>query len=284
MRNLQGKSALVTGAASGIGRAIALRLATERVKLYLLDVDAAGLTRTVDECKRLGVETIGRRCDLTQRPEITYAARYVLDKWGGVDLLVNNAGITYYGRTADMSAEHWDRLLAVNLHAPIHLTRELLPALLDRGDAHVLNVASVCGLVGLGRVTAYTTSKFALVGFSESLRAEYARRGLGVTALCPGFADTNLFSAAPLGTDRQDHKLPPKFLLATPEKIADRAIRGIRRNKPVVVVQPYARALVLTKRFAPWVLDGLHRFSRKKRVASVEAAPATAPAEHRRAA
>ena len=282
MRHLQGKAALVTGAASGIGRAIALRLAAEGVRSYLLDVNAAGLAETVDQCKRRGVYAIGRRCDLTRPAEISSAVDYVLEQWNGVDLLVNNAGITYYGRTADMAAEHWDRLLAINLHAPIQLTRELLPTLLDRGEAHVLNVASVCGLVGLGRVTAYTTSKFGLVGFSESLRAEYARRGLGVTALCPGFADTNLFTAAPLGADRQSHKTPPKWTLATPEKIADCAIRGIRRNRAVVVVQPYAHALVALKRFAPWLLDGVNRFSRKRRTPTPP--PAATAAEDRRAA
>lgn len=274
MRQLRGKSALVTGAASGIGRAIAVRLASEGVKVYLLDVDATGLAPVVDECKRRGVDAIARRCDLAQPAEVASAVQYVLAQWGGVDLLVNNAGITYYGRTVDMSADHWDRLLTINLHAPIQLTRELLPSLLERGEAHVLNVASVCGLVGLGRVTAYTTSKFGLVGFSESLRAEYARRGLGVTALCPGFADTKLFASAPLGADRQQHKAPPKFMLASPEKIADRAIHGIRRNKAVVVVQPHAHLLVALKRFAPWLLDGVNRFSRKKRMPMPESTDA----------
>jgi 3-oxoacyl-[acyl-carrier protein] reductase len=164
-----------------------------------------------------------------------------------------------------MSAEHWERLLSINLLAPIQFTRELLPTLLSRDEAHILNVASICGLVGLARVAAYTTSKFGLVGFSESLRTELSRHGLGVTALCPGLVDTNLFSAAARGVDRGENKAPPRWLLATPELIARRAIRAIYRNQGVVVVQPYARALYLLKRFAPRLLDAASRLRTPRR-------------------
>jgi short-subunit dehydrogenase len=191
---------------------------------------------------------------------------HLLDRWGGVDILVNNAGITYYGQTRKMAAEHWDQLLAVNLNAPIQFTRELLPALLSREEAHILNVASICGLVGLGRVAAYTTSKFAIVGLSESLRAEFGRQGLGVTALCPGFVDTNLFAAAPRGSDRPENRLPPRWLLATPEAIARRAVKAVYRNDGLVVVQPYARLLYLAKRLSPGLLDLSSRIRRRKRV------------------
>jgi short-subunit dehydrogenase len=275
MRQIRGKTALVTGAASGIGRAIALKLADEGARLYLLDVDALGMSKVVAEARRRGVEATGRHCDLSQPQQITAAVHHLLDRLGGVDILVNNAGITYYGKTLEMSAEHWNRLLAINLLAPIQLTRELLPTLLSRDESHVLNVASVCGLVGLSRVSAYTTSKFGLVGFSESLRAEFNRQGVGVTALCPGLVDTNLFAAAPRGHDRQENKLPPRWLLATPETIAARGVRAIYRNRAVVVVQPYARMLYLVKRLAPGVLDLANGVRRKKK--GTPAVPTTAP-------
>ena len=193
MRTIKGKSALVTGAASGIGRAIALRLAQEGADLYLLDVDEVGMACVVGEARKLGVEVIGRYCDVSDPAQIQQATNYILQRWGGVDILVNNAGITYFGETDSMSAEHCEKLLAVNLHAPIHLTRELLPTLLERPEAHVLNVASFFGLIGTRKTALYTSTKFGLVGFGESLRAEYGRRGLGVTTLCPGFVDTQLF-------------------------------------------------------------------------------------------
>lgn len=273
---------MVTGAASGIGRAIALRLADEGARLYLLDVNPVALASVVAEAKRRGVDVLGRHCDVSQPAHVTAAVAHLLDQWGGVDVLVNNAGITYYGQTTRMSAAHWDQLLAVNLHAPIQLVRELLPTLLSRDEAHILNVASICGLVGLGRVAAYSTSKFALVGLSESLRAEFGRQGLGVTALCPGFVDTNLFDAAPRGEDLRENKRPPRWMLTTPETIAQRGIRAIYRNQGLVVVQPYARLTYLLKRFAPGLLDLGNRFTRRKRHSGRE--PIGLPEERRRAA
>ena len=264
MRQIRGKTALVTGAASGIGRAIALRLADEGARLYLLDVNPVSLASVVGEAKGRGVDVLGRHCDLSQPAHVSAAVVHLLDQWGGVDILVNNAGITYYGRTHKMSADHWDKLLAINLRAPIQLIRELLPTLISRDEAHILNVASICGLVGMSRVAAYTTSKFALVGLSETLRAEYSRHGIGVTALCPGLVDTNLFAAAPRGADIKESKQPPRWLLTTPEAIANRAVRAIYKNHGVVVVQPYARLTYLVKRWAPGLLDLGNRLRRKK--------------------
>ncbi|MEM8945865.1 MAG: SDR family oxidoreductase [Planctomycetota bacterium] len=265
MRTLRNKSALVTGAASGIGRAIALRLAREGTDLYLLDIDQSGLVDVVAEAKREGVEVIGRRCDVSDLRQIQTSVEHIVDRWGGIDLLVNNAGITYYGQTTEMSAEHCEKLLSINLNAPVQFTRELLPTMLQRPEAHVLNIASFFGLIGTRRLAAYTASKFGLVGFSESLRAEYARTNLGVTAICPGFVDTNLFATAPLGADRQQQKTPPSWMLTTPEKIAARSIKAVYRNEAQVVMQPYAKLAHWGKRLIPGVYDWAHHLSRKRK-------------------
>jgi short-subunit dehydrogenase len=186
MQTLKNKTALVTGAAAGIGRALALRLAHEGTHLYLVDIEPEGLAVVADEVKQRGVAVSTRVCDVGEQAEIALCVESGLRRWGGFDLLVNNAGTTYYGRTDQMSAEHCEHLLAVNLHAPLHFTRLLLPSLLARPEAHVLNVASLMGLIGIQKLAVYSATKFALVGFSESLRAEYARTNLGVTAFCPG--------------------------------------------------------------------------------------------------
>jgi short-subunit dehydrogenase len=268
MRDIRGKKALVTGAASGIGRAIALQLAREGVTLFLVDVDEVGLANVAAEARRAGVEVSARKCDLGQPIEVSAAVTAVLNRWGGVDILVNNAGITYYGRTHEMSAEHWDRLLRINLHAHLQLTRELLPSLLACREAHVVNVCSMFGLVGMPKLAAYCTTKFALVGFSDALRAEYGREGLGVTALCPGFVATNLFTSAPLPeTGKQQHKIPPKLFTTTPEKVARATIRAIRRNRRLVVVEPTARFLCTVKRFTPGVIDFILHLGRRRRIA-----------------
>ena len=267
MREIRGKRALVTGAASGIGRAIALRLAREGAHLLLLDIDKAGLASVVEEASQAGVQAIGRRCDVSQPREVTAAVAEVIARYEGVDILVNNAGITYYGRTDRMSAEHWDRLMRVNMLSHIQFTRELLPSLLARREAHVLNMCSVLGLVGMPKVAAYCASKFAMVGFSESLRNEFGRQGLGVTAICPGFVSTNLFTNAPLEKSEEEHKQPPRIICTTPERVANAAIRAIYRNRRLVMVEPFARVMYAVKRFAPWLMDLTFHLGRRKRIA-----------------
>jgi short-subunit dehydrogenase len=267
MRAIRGKKALVSGAASGIGRAIALRLAREGAHLFLVDIDEPGMLETANEARREGIEIITRRCDMSQPLDVSSAVAEVLGLWNGVEILVNNAGITYYGKTERMAAEHWEKLLRINLLSHVQITRELLPSLLERPEAHVLNVCSVLGLVGMPKVTAYCTAKFGMVGFSESLRNEFGRQGLGVTALCPGFVRTNLFTNAPLEEQVAEHKLPPNIICTTPQRVADAAVKAIYRNRRLVVMQPFARLMYATKRFAPWLLDAVFHFGRRKRVA-----------------
>ena len=280
MRQIRGTKALVTGAASGIGRAIALELAQEGADLFLVDVDETGLAEVIDDVRQAGIEAVARRCDVGRPEDVSATVAAILDLWGGVDVLVNNAGITYYGRTHEMSAEHWDRLLRINLHGHLQFTRELLPSLLARREAHVVNVCSMFGLIGMPKLAAYCTTKFALVGFSDALRAEYGREGLGVTALCPGFVATNLFTSAPLPENGKGPKIPPRIFCTTPEKVARAAVRAIRRNRRLVVVEPFAKFLTTVKRFAPGVVDFFLHLGRRSRIAKkmarLEADQATA--------
>jgi short-subunit dehydrogenase len=267
MREIRGKMALVTGAASGIGRAIALRLADEGAMLLLVDIDEKGLAETARESRERGIEVVTRRCNVAEPREVSATVADALSRWNGVDILVNNAGITYYGKVERMANDHWDRLMRINLLSHIQFTRELLPTLLERREAHVLNVCSVLGLVGMPKVTAYCASKFGMVGFSEALRNELGRQGLGVTALCPGFVRTNLFTNAPLEAKVEEHKIPPKAITTTPERVANAAIKAIYRNRGLVVMEPFARLMYATKRFAPWILDGIFHLGKRKRVA-----------------
>jgi 3-oxoacyl-[acyl-carrier protein] reductase len=268
MRTIRGKRALVTGAASGIGRAITLALATEGADLYLLDLDEPGLAAVVAEASKHSTQVVSRACDLANPAEVTAAGNALLQRWGGLDILINNAGISYHGRTERMTGEHWNRLLGVNLLAPIQLTRELLPALLAQEEAHILNVCSILGLVALPRFTAYQVSKFGLVGFSESLRAEYTCRGLGVTALCPGFVRTNIWQAMLGGDGARPMRSPPRWFFASPELVARKAVRAIYRNQGVVTVTWLARLLWFAKRLAPRLWGFATRARRSKKQAA----------------
>lgn len=277
MRVIQGKRALVTGAALGIGREIALGLAREGADLFLLDVNQSALNEVVAEAEQHGVEAIGQCCDVSRPEQISASIQGMMQRWGYLDILVNNAGVTFYGPTHNMTAQQWDWLLSINLHAPIQFIRELLPMLLGRPEAHILNVASICGLVGGGKVTAYNVSKFALVGLSEALRCEYGRHGLGVTALCPGFVSTNLFKAGGSTRAGRSAPTPPTWLRTTPQRVAKKAVRAIRRNKRMVLITPLAHLLFNLKRFAPGILDFAGRIGRRRKMKQKAAQGAFSP-------
>lgn len=287
MKQIRGKWAVVTGAASGIGRAIALKLADEGVNLFLVDKDNERLLETVYEAREQKVEVIPAICDLASATEISKCVEASLKSCpGGIDILVNCAGIAHYGPMKLMSADDWNRLLAVNLHAPIQFTRELLPTLLNRIEAHVVNVSSMFGFVGYQRWVAYSTSKFGLLGFSESLRAEFSREGLGVTALCPGCVDTPFYDSTPCGHQGRKTRRPPRFILTTPEVVASKAVRAIRRNRAFVLVTPLAYLLYYAKRFVPGAFHLGHNLDRyrtmkKKRVRLLQEASGVTGADSR---
>jgi short-subunit dehydrogenase len=246
------------------------------VHLYLLDIDAKGLQATIDDCRQYGVVAVGRTCDLSQPAQISAAIGDLLGRWHYIDLLVNNAGVAFYGPTENMTGKQWDWLMAINLLAPLQITRELLPTLLARGEAHVLNVCSISGVVAGGRFSAYHTSKFGLVGFTEALRAEYNRRGIGVTNLCPGPVSSNLYNRAISGRDKPVPN-PPRWLCASPETVARRGVRGIKRNKRLVLVTLLASFLYWSKRISPALLDGINHISRKKKRGPIDASQIEAP-------
>jgi NAD(P)-dependent dehydrogenase (short-subunit alcohol dehydrogenase family) len=282
VKQIRGKKALVTGAASGIGRGIALALAREGADLLLWDVNELGLTAVVTEIRELGVQADAARVDLTKPADISAAVESLIQSWGTIDILVNNAGVAFYGPTHKMTADQWDWLIGINLLAPIQITRELLPILLERPEAHILNVCSISGLVAGGRFAAYHTSKFGLIGFTESLRAEYGRRGLGVTSLCPGPVKTNLYRQCATGKEGKAAPEPPQWLCTTVDKVANRAIKAMYRNQRMPVVGLLAHLLLNAKWAAPGLLDFLNHFRRKKSV--VESKPVASQVESRRAA
>lgn len=263
MRSVAGRTAFITGAASGIGRALALELGRCGAHCFLVDIDEDGLEATARDVRRYGVKVDIQRCNLAEPEQVSAVCRRVLAEWGGVDLLINNAGIAFYGPTTSMTTEQWDRLLAVNLHAPIQITRELLPSLLERLDAHVVNMCSIAGLVAGGRFAAYHVSKFGLIGFTEALRAEFGRKGLGVTAICPGPVCTGLYESAEAG-NRSTVPVPPRWASTTPEVVARKTLKAIRRNRRQVLITPMAHALSAIKRFAPGVIDFANSFSRRR--------------------
>jgi short-subunit dehydrogenase len=259
MKTIRGKKALVTGAGSGIGRAIMIALAKEGADVCLLGRDEAKLQAAAAEARNHGVETMILRCDLTQPDEITAAVKSVLAKWQRLDILINNAGVTYYGPTELMTAEQVRQILSANLLAAIQLIRELLPTFIAQREAHILNVSSIFGLITMRKGAAYQATKFGLIGFSNTIRAEYCRRGIGVTTLCPGFVRTPMLENYGTGSAEQRRHAIPHWASSTPEHAADVAIRAIRKNKGLVVTAGPLRVAWWLMRLSPGLFDWLMR-------------------------
>ncbi len=278
MRTIQDKVALVTGAGSGLGRAIALRLAREGARLHLVDVNAAAVNETATQIHTTGRKAAVTICDLSDLGSIDTLVEDVQAQWDGLDILVNNAGIGWYGPTRRMTDDEWDRLLTINLLAPIRLTRRLLGTMLARPEAHVVNMASICGWVCGGRFNAYHVSKFGLVGFSEALRAEFNRHGLGVTALCPGPVLTELYKNSGCAYPDREAPNPPAWACTTPERVAEKTVRAIYRNHAISLVGIAAYVLYYCKRFAPGMFYAMHSIGRarnlRNKLQKLSAAPA----------
>lgn len=258
MRDLKNKLALVTGAGSGIGRAISLALAQRGCNLVLVDVDSQRLEKVDGEVQASGVKTYCYQCDLTSAEDVDKLADTVIEELKSIDILVNNAGIAHHGPTWNMTAQQWDRLMTINLLTPIQLVHRFLPILKELDSAHIVNISSMYGFTPGKKIAAYATSKFGLLGFSESLRFEFRRTGLGVTAVCPGFVKTNLFDATTSSNVNRGAPRPPNWLCTTADRVARRVVRGIRWNSRIVVITPLAHALYWVRHLCPPLLDWLH--------------------------
>jgi 3-oxoacyl-[acyl-carrier protein] reductase len=252
MQELRGAQAVVTGAASGIGRAISLALAREGTHLYLVDVEPSGLESVAKQAESVakqaespGVEVRTGRFDLADAAAVSACAEAILAAERQPRLLVNNAGVAWRGSARRMPHDEVERLLAVNLLAPVRLTQRLLPTLLEQPDPHVLNVCSLAGLVAIRGLALYSTSKFGLVGYSQALRRDHGDR-LGVTALCPGWVATPLLEA---GNSGRRHKR--KRRSQSPEYVAERALEAIRADRSLVVLSPVAKLLWWAHRIHP---------------------------------
>ena len=247
MKTIRGKRALVTGATSDVGRAIALALARHGADIMLVDRHGQGLSKVAEELKRFPIEVIVTRCDPVSPPAIDAVAHKLIAVWNELDILINQSGVVRNGPSECMSDQQFQWMLDVNLHAPIRLTRKVLPLLIDNAPSHIVNIGSVSGLVARRNLMAYQVSKFGLQGFSESLMAEYGRYGVGVTSICPGYVKSRLVGRAGIG----DGGRLSSLVATSPDVIARKTVRAIRLNQPLVTVSPCAHALWFLKRLAP---------------------------------
>ncbi|MBL8818911.1 MAG: SDR family NAD(P)-dependent oxidoreductase [Planctomyces sp.] len=265
MKHIKGKTVLLTGAASGIGEALAIALANQGCHLYLVDVNEPGLEQLRIRLAAVpGIRVWSDLCDLNDSSATGLMVERAIKTVSAVDVLINNAGIAWYGQTQLMSDAQFDRLMRINLLAPIQITQLLLPHFLKRPESHIVNMCSISGLVAGGRFAAYHTSKFGLIGYTEAIRAEFGRHDIGVSAICPGPVLTKLYQNA--SSDGRGHvPTPPAWICTTAEIVAAKTIRAIQRNQRQVLVSPLAHLLFQLKRFAPGLIDAVNQFSRNRK-------------------
>jgi short-subunit dehydrogenase len=252
-RSLKGKLVLVTGAASGIGEATALAFAEQGATVALVDIDATGLARVAAAiASRGGREAPTYVTDMADAEQVATLAARVSREHGLVDVLVNNAGVAVVAPFAETRPEDLEWILGVNVWGALRLTRAWLPGMIARGSGHVVVVASLAGLVGAPGMVAYSTTKFALVGFAESLRLELDGTGVGVTAVCPGYVRTNLSRATRYGNEgfRRFLDDAPSWYGMSKEHVAAAIVDAVIRRRALVVLGPEKVGWWL-KRLAP---------------------------------
>ena len=259
---MNGKTALVTGAASGIGRATALALAERGADLFLCDLDEPGLAETEAAVSELGRQALCRRVDVADADAMRAFAETVHARVPAVDLLVNNAGVVIGGGLLDTPLDDWDWILGINLRGVIHGCHFFAPAMVTRAaGGHIVNLSSVAGYLGVEVLAAYSTTKFGVFGLSEALRDELAHHDIGVTAVCPGIIDTPIIRNARLRGPMLEGPEAREGIVAayqrrnyTPERVAAAILEAVAKNRAVAPVSLEAWAAWYLKRAAPWLL------------------------------
>ena len=255
--NLTGRTAVVTGAAAGIGRAIAVSLARRGCHLALADIDELGLLGTSDLTREFGVRVSRHLLDVADRVAVAAFPDLVVAEHSGVDVLVNNAGVAVGGTFEQVADQDFEWLFEINFWGVVRMTRAFLPLLRASGDARIVNLSSVYGLIAPPEQAAYSASKFAVRGFSEALRHELDGSSIGVSVVHPGGIATSIAEKAriPAGISEEEialRRMKYRQLLRLPPEIAGETIvRGIERREPRILIGFDARTISLVARLLP---------------------------------
>jgi NADP-dependent 3-hydroxy acid dehydrogenase YdfG len=258
MNSFEGKVAVITGAGSGIGRALALNLAKRGAKLALSDVDTDGLAETVHQARALGGHVKSDRVDVAEREAVLAYADAVVAHFGTVHQVYNNAGIAYNGDVVNSEFKDIEFVIDVDFWGVVNGTKAFLPHVIASGDGHIVNISSVFGIIALPGQSAYNAAKFAVRGFTEALRQEMliAKHPVKVTCVHPGGIKTAVARNATVA-DGEDHQTFAEFFdrrlaIHSPEMAADRIVSGVRDGRARVVVGWEAKALdVLVRIMGP---------------------------------
>ncbi|NOU68731.1 3-ketoacyl-ACP reductase [Paenibacillus sp. LMG 31461] len=227
--SLKGKVSIVTGAARGIGKATAIALAKEGVNVGLLARNEAVLKQVAAELEGLGVKATYAIADVSSKEQVEAAVEVIKSELGSADILINNAGIATFGTVLEMNPEEWKRMIDTNLLGTYYVTRAVLPQLIEKNGGDIINISSTNGLAGAATSSAYSASKFAVIGFTESLAQEVRRNNIRVSALTPSTVATDL--ALDLNLIKEN--VESKFM--QPEDIAEFIVNQLKLNPRIYV-------------------------------------------------
>lgn len=232
MRNVAGKVALITGGAMGMGKLLGAHFVRDGAKLVIWDMNQGELDKTVEEHKKIGGTVAGYLVDVTNKEKVFEAAKKVESEVGPVDILVNNAGIVAGGDFLDVPMEKHMKVINVNINGVMICTHAFLGGMIQRDCGHIVNMASAAGLLGVPSLSSYCASKFAVVGFTESLRMEFMKnhiKGVKTTTICPSFVSTGMFEGVQ----------PPKLAkMLSPQRMAE-IIYDAMKNDKILVKEPF---------------------------------------------
>lgn len=250
MENFKGKTAVVTGGASGIGRALCLAFAGEGAHVVVADIDEAGMAETATGVKKAGTKALTVKTDVTKLDSVQALAERAWAEMGGVHIVCNNAGVAVHGSLESATHRDWEWVLAVNLWGVIHGVEAFVPRMIaQKQPGHVVNTASMAGLIASQGLGVYNTSKYAVVGLSETLHKDLRPHDIGVSILCPMGVSTNIRTSErnrpldlqnPKGPEDNDwFRLIGRYL--EPEDVAGRVLRAVKANRLYVITHEEAR-------------------------------------------
>jgi NAD(P)-dependent dehydrogenase (short-subunit alcohol dehydrogenase family) len=251
MKQFEGRVAVVTGAGSGIGRAVSLELAGRGVRLALVDLDESRLLEVKQEVEAAGSQASVHTVDVSSREQMSQLPGQVISEHGGVHILVNNAGVSVNRDFADQSIEDLEWITGINYWGVMYGCKFFLPHLLEADEAHIVNMSSSAGLTGMKGQSSYAATKFAVRGLSECLYVELAGTGVGITCVHPGAVATNILEAARMEEDHRKQMLKFFHLAMPAEKAAALVVRAIEKKRFKRVFCVESRALDFMKRLAP---------------------------------
>ncbi|WP_102143323.1 SDR family NAD(P)-dependent oxidoreductase [Mycobacterium hubeiense] len=271
--DLIGRVVVVTGAGSGIGREVALLCAQRGAYLALCDINDAGMADTAEAARARGAQVLTSRVDVSDAESMTRFAQATFDGFGRVDLLVNNAGVGLVGGFLDTSAKDWQWLIDINIMGVVHGCNAFLPTMIESGHGgHVVNLSSAAGLLANPQLTAYSATKFAVLGLSEALRMELKAHGIGVTAVCPGIINTAITQNTPIRGDGDGDERRKRLASSyqkrgyTPERVARNILLAVDRNRAVAPIAAEAHLMYVLSRVAPplarWIATRMAEFSK----------------------